>query len=257
MELDGCPAEAHEVAALGLHNYGHFTTMVVEQGHVRGLSLHLRRLLTDCRTLFAADLDPDRLRGLIRQACTEPAVIARVTIFAPDLDLASPSREVEPHVLVTTTSPPARDLPALRVRTVRYRRDLPQVKHTGLFATVLLRRRAQLDGFHDVVFVDDRGRICEGATWNIGFVEQDRVVWPAADCLPGVTMQQLREANPLEMVDSTVDLEAARHMRCAFATNAANGIRAIASIDDVTYAAGDEAIVRLRQAYLAVLGEPL
>jgi len=120
-----------------------------------------------------------------------------------------------------------------------------------------LRRRAQLDGFHDVVFLDDRGRISEGATWNIGFVEEYRVVWPTADCLPGVTMQQLREEKPLEMVHAEIDLAAARNLRGAFATNAVIGVRPVVSIDDIAYAAGDPTVARLQAAYLAIPSERL
>lgn len=43
MELDGRSVMADELARLALYNYGHFTTMRVDAGRVRGLSLHLRR----------------------------------------------------------------------------------------------------------------------------------------------------------------------------------------------------------------------
>jgi branched-subunit amino acid aminotransferase/4-amino-4-deoxychorismate lyase len=49
---------ADELARLALYNYGHFTTMRVDAGRVRGLSLHLRRLVNACRTVFDAELDP-------------------------------------------------------------------------------------------------------------------------------------------------------------------------------------------------------
>ncbi|MFE9958913.1 hypothetical protein [Micromonospora sp. NPDC005299] len=58
MELDGRSVAADELARLPLYNYGHFTTMRVDAGRVRGLSLHQRRLVNDCRTVFDAELDP-------------------------------------------------------------------------------------------------------------------------------------------------------------------------------------------------------
>lgn len=58
MELDGRSVTADELARLALYNYGHFTTMRVDAGRVRGLSLHLRRLVNGRRTVFDAELDP-------------------------------------------------------------------------------------------------------------------------------------------------------------------------------------------------------
>jgi branched-subunit amino acid aminotransferase/4-amino-4-deoxychorismate lyase len=62
-ELNGRPVERAQLQALALTNYGHFTTMRVEDGGVRGLSLHLDRLRTDCRALFDAEIDADRVRA--------------------------------------------------------------------------------------------------------------------------------------------------------------------------------------------------
>lgn len=45
---------ADEPARLVLYNYGHFTTMRVDAGRVRGLPLRLCRLVNDCH----AELDP-------------------------------------------------------------------------------------------------------------------------------------------------------------------------------------------------------
>src|SRR5437588_8259554 len=102
-ELDGAPVSADELQALALTNYGHFTTLRVEDGRVRGLLLHLDRLVRDCRALFDAELDPDRIRALARRAApASGAAIIRVTVFDPDLDLGHIGGEARPRVLVTT-----------------------------------------------------------------------------------------------------------------------------------------------------------
>jgi hypothetical protein len=46
---------------------GHSTSMRVENGHVRGLALHLERLTHDCRALFSTDLDLDGVREMCRR----------------------------------------------------------------------------------------------------------------------------------------------------------------------------------------------
>nr|BFE69862.1 hypothetical protein GCM10020092_031630 [Actinoplanes digitatis] len=56
------------IESLALTNYGHFTTMRVEDGRVRGLGMHLDRLVSDCATLFSAELCPANLRERIRGA---------------------------------------------------------------------------------------------------------------------------------------------------------------------------------------------
>src|SRR4051794_30508228 len=67
-ELNGVPVEADELKALALTNYGHFTSMRVDDGRVRGLALHMNRLVRDCRTVFDTELDPDHVLFLVRQA---------------------------------------------------------------------------------------------------------------------------------------------------------------------------------------------
>ncbi|GAA2383168.1 hypothetical protein GCM10010420_01500 [Streptomyces glaucosporus] len=73
--------------------------MRVEQGRVRGLSLHLDRLVRDCRAVFDTDLDPERVLELVRRATpgTGPRVV-RVTVFDPALDLGRIGADAPPHV---------------------------------------------------------------------------------------------------------------------------------------------------------------
>ena len=52
MELNGTPATLEQIRSLALTNYGHFTSMLVEDHQVRGLSLHMQRLARDCRQLY-------------------------------------------------------------------------------------------------------------------------------------------------------------------------------------------------------------
>jgi len=95
MQLDGSPVRADDLAALALYNYGHFTSMRVEDMKVRGLSLHMRRLMDDSIALYGTQINPDRVRHLVRGALVDgPGTAAvRVTVFAPDLDLAKVNAE--------------------------------------------------------------------------------------------------------------------------------------------------------------------
>lgn len=138
-ELNGEPVELAQLQNLALTNYGHFTSMRVDDGRVRGLSLHMERLQRDCRTLFGTDLDLQRVRELARRAAPATgSTTVRVTIFDPSLDLGHPAAAKEPHVLVTSRPAGTLPLPPLRVQSATYVRDVPSVKSVGLFASVRL-----------------------------------------------------------------------------------------------------------------------
>ena len=262
MWLDGSPVEPEDLAALALYNYGHFTSMRVEKMRVRGLGLHLDRLVEDSRILYGQPVDPKRVRQLVRQALADgPSVaVVRVTVFAPDLDLAHPGEGGQPRVLVTTRPAPDVRPGPMRVKSVQYHRDLPGVKHVGLFAQIAHRRTAQLDGFDDALFVDANKVIAEGATWNIGFLQAGEVVWPDARYLIGVTMRLLQDnlkAYDMEMKTLEMRLDTLTAVDSAFATNAAIGVRPISAIDNHHFIVDVRAMDTLRQAYLATVPESL
>ena len=252
-ELDGRPVGVTELQTLALTNYGHFTSFRIEDGRVRGLSMHLQRLDRDCQALFGVPLDAEYLRSLIRHGVPQQGTATvRVTVFDPAIDLGHPATADDPHVLVTQRRPAALPLPPLSVQASRFLRDMPEVKSVGLFGPLVQRRTAQLNGFDDALFVDEAGMISEGGTWNIGFFDGKQVVWPDAPCLPGVTMRLLQDFSHRI---APVHLEDASSMELAFATNAAIGGRVIAKIDDVMFSENSPILEVLRRAYLNIDGE--
>ncbi|GAB7032576.1 aminotransferase class IV family protein [Streptomyces platensis subsp. malvinus] len=256
--LNGHPADPDALRTLALTNYGHFTSMRVDEQHVRGLTRHLERLVRDCRTVFGADLDPGLVRRYVREAVGDKpgAFVVRVTILDPGLDMGRPADANDPHVLVTHRPAGALPLPPLRVKTVRYQRDVAQVKHTGLFGALHHRRAAQLAGFDDALFVGPDGLVSEGGTWNVGFIDaHGNVVWPKADVLPGVTMTLLQELHTYSA--APVPSEHLPQMQAAFATNTTIGVRAISAIDETQLPTEHPALVELRESFLALRGEQL
>lgn len=258
-EINGTPATANDLAKLALTNYGHFTSMRVDGGAVRGLSLHMERLVRDCRTVFGAELARDQVLGYVRQAAAgrEGSFTIRVTIFDPALDMGNIGDEADPHVLVTVRPAGAMPPPPLSAKTFPFSRDIAAVKHIGLFSQLRCRREAQRAGFNDAIFLEADGRISEGATWNLGFVREDgRVVWPDAPVLPGVTMQLLQQADG-HMVTTAVALNDLGEMRAAFATNTSIGVRSISRIDDVEFPTDDPTLDALQKVYADLPGEHL
>lgn len=256
--LDGKPVNADDLLTLALTNYGHFTSMRAEADHrIRGLSLHMRRLVRDCRTVWGTDLDTSRVRNHVREALDGHggSCIVRVTVFDPAFSLGRSADADHPRVLVTTRSVGEMPPPPLRARSVKYERDLPDVKHVGLFGSLHARRAAQLEGFDDVLFVGADNLVSEGGTWNVGFISNDGVVWPKATVLTGVTMALLQQYTDYQV--APVTLSQAKGMQAAFATNTSLGLRALSCIDDTSLAVQHPMLDILHETYMSIPGEEL
>lgn len=249
--MDGLPPEPGEIRALAFAGLAHFTTVLVDDGGVRGLDRHLTRLVTDARSLFDVELDPELVRRRIREAIAdEPQrVVVRVTLFDPALSLERPGAEAHPRILVSPRPAGSGPASALRVRSAVFGRQHPEIKHTGLFGALYERRLAQRAGFDDAVFVDGSGAFSEGPTWNLGFVDAaGRLVWPDGDALDGVTRELIAGAVP----GTVRRVGALGGMAAAFATGSGAGIRPIASIDDVEFDVRHPLLTTIREAYAAI-----
>ncbi|TDD91963.1 aminotransferase [Saccharopolyspora karakumensis] len=257
MQLNGTPPDLEQVKTLALTNYGHFTSMRVEDGCVRGLSHHMQRLARDCRQLFDVDLDIDRVRHFLRLALEDaPALTtARVTIYDPALDLGSIGKDADPNVLVTTRAASPGVASPMRLRAISYLRDDPPVKHIGLYAALRRRRIAQRDGFDDVLFLNPNGTISEIATSNIGFVREGQIIWPKSEYLNGITMTLLQQELDESVVVEPVTLSDLNEMDAVFATNAATGIRAVSAVESTEWPAQHEIFDELRGLYADIPGE--
>lgn len=258
MELDGVAATVDQVKALALTNYGHFTSMLVEDGRVRGLSLHMQRLTRDCRLLFNTELDTGRVRSYARHALgTENTnTVVRITIFDPALDLGTIGSDAHPHVLITTRPAPKGPGSPLRLQATSYQREIPTAKHIGLFGALQRRRVAQREGYDDALFLNPDGTMSEITTSNIGFVRKERVVWPQAAYLAGVTMTLLHQALDEPIITEPLTLSDLPNMDAAFATNAATGIRPIVSIDGIGWPSNEHPMLKeLREQYAEIPAE--
>jgi branched-subunit amino acid aminotransferase/4-amino-4-deoxychorismate lyase len=257
-ELNGRPATVTELETLALANFGHFTSMRVDDGTVRGLALHMERLVRDCQKVFAADLDAGSVLDYVRHATRGRvgSYTVRVTIFDPKIDLGNVGDQVEPQVLVTIRSAGAMPSPPLTIKTYPFTRDTAEVKHIGLFGQLRCRRAAKLAGFDDAIFTEADGRLSEGATWNLGFVrDEGEVIWPDAPVLPGVTMQLLQQEHAHTV--GPVKLTDLGEMRAAFATNTSIGVRAIRRINDIDLPTDNPTCSTLQKIYADLPGDLL
>ena len=192
-----------------------------------------------------------RLRELIRHALDGAADASVQVRFVPGASFAA-----EPDVLVSVTDPaPDTARPPLRVRTDSYRRDWPVHKHAatmGLSYAVVRARRA---GFDDALFVGPDNRVSEGTTWNAVFSDGDRIIWPDAPMLKGITMVLLQIALTMDgtpWVIREVDAVELPLLSAAAAVNSVCPAQPIGSIDGVPFPADDKLVDLLRGAWESV-----
>jgi branched-subunit amino acid aminotransferase/4-amino-4-deoxychorismate lyase len=246
VELNGrapSPADVYRIAAT---NYGHFTSMQVRDGKVRGMALHLARLDDGNEKFFGrrGDVDDElRLRELIRHALG-------------DVRDASVRVSLVPEVLVAVSDPMSGEpAPALRVRTDPYQRPWPEQKHAATMGLRYAQRTARDNGFDDALLVGPDGLIREGSVWNVAFWDGTHVVFPDAPVLKGVTMVLLQIA--MTMTGSPWTLRPVRRaelpdLLAAAAVNSQCPAQPIGSIDDVVFEEQDKLTAALSSAWATV-----
>jgi branched-subunit amino acid aminotransferase/4-amino-4-deoxychorismate lyase len=253
VEADCGSAAASALHALALRNYGHFTSMQVRGGAVRGLDLHLRRLRDATRELFATELDDQRVldglrRGFDAAATTDCS--ARVTICAAAFDFRDPLRAVDVDVIVSISAPAEPEAEPRRVKSFRHERALPHVKHVGTFPLFHFSRAARGAGFDDALFVSHDGRISEGSVWNLGLWDGRQVTWPLAPALRGTCEQLLQaglDALGVAQASREVRLEELARFRAGFACNS-RGAWTLAGVDEMAWPRAPDLAELLAQA---------
>jgi len=252
VEVDGCPATAQVLGDLVHRGYGHYTSMQLRGGGVRGLRFHLDRLERQQHAVFGTGLDVDRVREHLRHAVAgRPDASVRVVLTA--------SADGSPTVTVTVDDPV--DVPAapLRLMTVGAERQVADVKHLGTFLQGYQARRAQAAGFDDALFVGRGARLLETTIWNIGFVVDGSVVFPEGPLLPGVTMLLLLQHAPdagIPVTSRPVTLPELADVEAVFLTNS-YGVAVVAAVDEHTWDPAHPLVDRLAAVYRDVPLDPV
>ena len=244
--LNGRPVADGDLRALALVNYGHFTSMQVRDGKVRGMALHLARLDDGNEKFFGhrGDVEDElRLRELIRHALGDVRdASVRVTLV--------------PEVLVAVSDPvPDDPAPPWRVRTDPYERPWPEQKHSATLGPRLTARSAREQGYDDALLVGPDGLVREGTFWNVAFWDGTQVVFPEAPMLKGVTMVLLQIA--MTMTGVPWALRPVRRtdlpdLLAAAAVSTLCAAQPIASIDDVVFEEQDKLTAALLSAWATV-----
>ncbi|MBX3477831.1 MAG: aminotransferase class IV [Brevundimonas sp.] len=255
--IDGRPATADDLAHQALVNYGAYTSFAVTDGGVRGLDRHLARLRDAAVELFGEAVAEDQARAWMRQALGERrGAWMRVSLFAPEIGVRTPDWTGRPRMMVGVFDPaaPLSDTP-VRLQPQAYGREAPHLKHAATFGLIRARRMARAAGFDDALFVDASGRISEASVSNIGFLSGDRIVWPQAPMLGGVSQALISagletETRPLTMADLPA-------FDGAFLTNSATPACAVAGIGDHPFATSPRRVADIAAAWRAAPPQPV
>lgn len=249
VRVDGKPAHSVDLLPFVLSNDAHFTAMQVRGGAVRGIDLHLDRLAAAHDRLYQAALDTDRLRELMHDAVHEHAdCYLRVTVTQTSQDV---------RVLTVVRPPLDASRTPVTLRSVRWTRGIPEVKHAGTFPQRQLAREAERAGFDDALLVTPEGLVSETTIANIGFVRGWDVVRPDAPALAGITQTLLAGALPGHGFSSRtepVQLADVARFEGAVLSNSI-GIEPVARIDGHTYSGSPARI--LDEIYRSIPAELL
>ena len=227
IEYNGAPASAEQLRAVALDSYGHFTAMQVRGRRVRGLDQHLARLDAANRELFGAAADTAQVRDHIRHALGDDLTDASVRVLVRE-PAAGPS------IMVTVRPPGGMPGADWKLKVVPYQRSLAHIKRAADFGQRYYQRLAHAAGFDEALLTGPDGAISEGAITNIGFFDGDSVTWPAAPCLPGITMALIEPMLAGYGVPSRrahVRLTDLSSFEAVFVTNA-RGVAAVGQVDD-------------------------
>lgn len=245
--VDGREPEVADLVPFALVNDGHFSTMQVRDGGVRGLCLHVDRLIEAHRDLYETTLDPRRILAAMDAAtAAHPDCSLRVTIAEPVAG--------EPCILTAVRPPRSPDPRPARLHSVAWTRAVPTIKHVGMFPQIQAARFAESEGFDDAVLTDLDGNVVETTIANLAFVSGRDVVWADGPSLLGTTWQLLEHALPAAGFTTRRAMVHARELgQCTAAVTAnSSGVAPIGSIDDQDFADSVEAAEQLDALFQAV-----
>lgn len=197
-------------------NFGLIETMRLEDGEVKRRGTHLARLARSAGQL-GFPLDPSAVdQDLQRHADAHPRGVYRLRL-----------RLTEDGKLATTVSP-LEDLPdSQQIRISAQRLDSSdhglrfKTTRRALYNEAL---RALPPGVFDVIFLNQRDELCEGARSNLFLQIDNRLLTPSLNCglLPGVLRAELLKSG--QAIEAVLGLDDLRRAEAIFVGNALRGL---------------------------------
>ena len=193
---------------------GVFETLKTIDGTPFALTRHLARLRRSAAGLDLLVPDDATIRAAIDAVLVDSAVALgrlRITVSSGTGPLGS-GRGDQPATLVVAHTEATPWPPAARLATVTWPRNergaTAGLKTTSYAENVVALRAAHDAGADEALFVDTRGRVCEGTGSNVFYFVNGHLVTPslATGCLAGVTRELVMELVDVMVADAPVGL---------------------------------------------------
>jgi branched-chain amino acid aminotransferase len=217
---------------------GVYTTLrTYERDRVLGLSTHLQRLVDSHAALKRhRPIDLAAIRSAVRD------IIRRENLPAARLRITTPFDGDQVFISVEPfeSYPAACYTHGVRCATTRLTRDTPQAKQTNFIAPSRTVKAESDSEVHELLLVDDEGRILEGISSNFFALFGGELRTAGSGVLEGVTRRiVLTLAQAIAPIDCTaITLNDLPHADEAFITSSSREVMPIVQIDEQIIGAG-------------------
>jgi branched-chain amino acid aminotransferase len=220
---------------------GVFETLKTVDGTPFALTRHLARLRRSAAGLDLLVPDDATIRAAIDAVLADATVALgrlRITVSSGTGPLGS-GRGEQPATLVVAHTKAAPWPPAARLATVPWPRNergaTAGLKTTSYADNVVALRAAHGAGADEALFVDTRGRVCEGTGSNLFYFVNGHLVTPslATGCLAGVTRELVMELVDVMVADAPVGLLGGAEE--AFITSSTRDVLPVSHLDGYAF----------------------
>lgn len=235
-------AEAVRISPLSdgfMFGHGLFETIRVIRGRLVFFEDHAARLARSSQEIGLGTLTPaEELRARCQKIVTANRMsdgCVKVVVFK---DSGHPGELIVARSVAYAPEVYARGFRLKTVTDDRRVHPLHTLKTVNYLKNISARHDARSVECDDALFVDDTGRVLEGAATNVFIVKGAEVFTPAVNMgiLPGVArarvVQLLKTGN---LHEEEVTLTRLREADEVFVTNALLGIMAVSAVDDRAY----------------------
>jgi branched-chain amino acid aminotransferase len=220
---------------------GVFETLKTVDGVPFALSRHLGRLRRSAAGLDLIVPDDATIRNAIDVVLADTAIARgrlRITVSSGVGPLGS-GRGGQPATVVVAHTEAAPWPPAARLATVPWPRNergaTAGLKTTSYADNVVALRASHHAGADEALFLDTRGRVCEGTGSNIFYFVNGHLVTPslATGCLAGVTRALVMELVDVMVADAPVELLGSAEE--AFITSSTRDVLPVSHLDGIPF----------------------
>lgn len=167
------------------------------------LNHHTKRLIESAKALsLHVDISEEdienRVLHLLQKRKGEESMIRLLITGGISNDRILPSGSPNVIVAVMPVEKPNAHLKAhgIQLMSVPQTRFMPEVKTTSYLPAILSIQQARQQGFDDILYVCEDGRVTESSTSNIFFVKNHKLYTPKTELLKGITREIIiQEAN--------------------------------------------------------------